>query len=115
VAGEPLSSFRRINLNYEKKVRQELSGIKKINMKLVKAVDTLAVVLLLALVGVGFIVMQKTTESNAVTAEIALIQAQNKKRVIQEVGLLTAEIRNLQKDMDFLREKLKKDQQNVSR
>ena len=84
-------------------------------MKLVKAVDTLAVVLLLALVGVGFIVMQKTTESNAVTAEIALIQAQNKKRVIQEVGLLTAEIRNLQKDMDFLREKLKKDQQNVSR
>ena len=110
-----MSSFRRINLNYEKKVRQELSGIKKINMKLVKAVDTLAVVLLLALVGVGFIVMQKTTESNAVTAEIALIQAQNKKRVIQEVGLLTAEIRNLQKDMDFLREKLKKDQQNVSR
>jgi hypothetical protein len=74
-------------------------------MKLVKAVDTIAIVLLLALVGVGFIVMQKTTESNAVTAEIALIQAQNKKRVIIEVGLLTAEIRNLQKDIEVLRDK----------
>ena len=77
-------------------------------MNLTKFVDGLAIVLLLALVAVGFIVMQKTTESNAVTAEIALIQAKNKKRVIQEVGLLTAEMRNLQKDIEAIREKLTK-------
>ena len=83
-------------------------------MKLARVVDTVAVVLLLALVGVGFIVMQKTAESNAVTAEIALIQAKHKKRVIQEVGLLTAEVKNLQKDIDSLREKLGR-QRHVSR
>jgi TRAP-type mannitol/chloroaromatic compound transport system permease large subunit len=109
MAGRTLSSFRRIDLNREKKILHELSEIKKVSMKLVKAVDTLAIVLLLALVGVGFIVMKKTTESNAVTAEIALIQAQNKKRVIQEVGLLTAEIKNLQKDLAQVRTILKKD------
>ncbi len=109
VAERTLSSFRRINLNREKKILHELSEVKKVSMKLIKAVDTIAIVLLLALVGVGFIVMKKTTESNAVTAEIALIQAQNKKRVIQEVGLLTAEIKNLQKDLNRVRTILQKD------
>ena len=109
MAERTLSSFRRINLNREKKILHELSEVKKVSMKLIKAVDTIAIVLLLALVGVGFIVMKKTTESNAVTAEIALIQAQNKKRVIQEVGLLTAEIKNLQKDLNRVRTILQKD------
>ena len=72
-------------------------------MNLSKIVDTVAIVLLLALVGVGFMVMQKTAESNKVTADIALIQSQNKTRVIKEVGLLSAEMRNLQKDIDSLR------------
>ena len=77
-------------------------------MSLAKFVDVLAITLLLALVGAGFMVMKKTSESNVVTADIALIQAKNKKRVIQEVGLLSAEIRNLQKDVEHLREKLEK-------
>ena len=72
-------------------------------MNLSKTVDTVAIVLLLALVGAGFMVMQKTAESNKVTADIALIQSQNKTRVIKEVGLLSAEMRNLQKDIDSLR------------
>ena len=78
-------------------------------MKLIKAVDTIAIVLLLALVGVGFMVMKSTAESNLITADIALIQAKNKKRVIQEVGLLTAEIKNLQKEVDNLRTKIQGD------
>jgi peptidoglycan hydrolase CwlO-like protein len=82
-------------------------------MKLVKVVDTIAIVLLLALVAVSFIIMQKTAESNAVTADIALIQAQNKKRVIIEVGLLTAEVKNLQKDIESLRNKLNKEKKKT--
>ena len=76
-----------------------------------KYLDTIAIVLLLCLVGVGFIVMQKTVESNAVTADIALIQAKNKTRVIQEVGLLTAEMRILQRDLDAIRDALEKEQE----
>jgi len=57
-------------------------------------------VLLLALLGIaGFMVMYHTTESNVVTADIAKIQSKHKKRVIQEVALLTAEIKNLEKDI----------------
>tara|TARA_Y100000310_G_C20516628_1_gene731504 strand:- start:224 stop:463 length:240 start_codon:yes stop_codon:yes gene_type:complete len=76
-----------------------------------KYLDTIAIVLLLCLVGVGFIIMQKTVESNAVTADIALIQAKNKTRVIQEVGLLTAEMRILQRDLDAIRDTLEKEQE----
>ena len=76
-----------------------------------KFVDRLAIGLLLALVGVGFIIMQKTVESNAVTADIALIQAKNKTRVIQEMGLLTAEMRILQRDLDVIRDTLEKEQE----
>jgi len=76
-----------------------------------KYLDTIAIVLLLCLVGVGFIIMQKTVESNAVTADIALIQAKNKTRVIQEVGLLTAEMRILQRDLDAIRDALEKEQE----
>ena len=83
-------------------------------MKLTKVVDTIAIVLLLALVGVGFMVMNKTAESNLVTADIALIQAKNKKRVIQEVGLLTAEMKNLQKEIDSLRTKIQKNKGDMA-
>ena len=76
-----------------------------------KYIDRLAIGLLLALVGVGFIIMQKTVESNAVTADIALIQVKNKSKVIQEIGLLTAEMRMLQKDLEKVRETLQKEKQ----
>jgi len=71
-------------------------------------INTLCIVLLLALVGVGFAVMYKTTESNTVTVDVARIQAQNKSRVVREVALLTVEIRNLEKDMDTVLETLNK-------
>ena len=77
---------------------------------MMKFLDRLAIGLLLALVGVGFIIMQKTVESNAVTADIALIQAKNKSKVIQEVGLRTAEMRMLQRDLEKVREALEKEE-----
>ena len=75
-------------------------------MKLTKIVDIVAIVLLLGLVLCGFMVMKNTADSNAVTAEIATIQAKHKKSVIIEVGLLTAEMRNLQKDIATIRNQL---------
>jgi hypothetical protein len=72
--------------------------------------DRIAIALLLALVGVGFSIMYHTAESNAVTTDVALIQTKNKTRVIQEIRLLTLEIRSLQKDIDVIRDALEKEQ-----
>tara|TARA_Y100000310_G_C20645462_1_gene796313 strand:+ start:1408 stop:1677 length:270 start_codon:yes stop_codon:yes gene_type:complete len=69
-----------------------------------KLLDRIAIALLLALVGVGFSIMYYTAESNSVTTDVALIQTKNKSQVIQEVRLLTLEIRNLQKDVDVIRD-----------
>lgn len=84
-------------------------------MKLSKFVDTIAIVLLLALLGAGFMVMNKTSESNLVTADIALIQAKNRKRVIQEVALLSAEIKNLQKDIEDLRKRIRHQNEDMAK
>ena len=81
-------------------------------MKLTKFVDTIAIVLLLLLVGVGFMIMKTTVESNSVTADIAAIQAKHKKSVLIQVGLMTAEMKNLQKDMEAVREELEKARKN---
>ena len=84
-------------------------------MKLSKFVDTIAIVLLLALLGAGFMVMNKTSESNLVTADIALIQAKNRKRVIQEVALLSAEIKNLQKDIEDQRKRIRHQNEDMAK
>ena len=52
--------------------------------------------------------MNQTAESNKVTADIAKIQSEHKSRVIQEVALLTAQLRNVEKDMDEILAILKK-------
>ena len=76
-------------------------------MNLEKLVNIIAILLLGALGIAGFMVMNNTAESNKVTADIAKIQSEHKSKVIQEVALLTAEIHNLEKDMDTILEKLK--------
>ena len=53
-------------------------------------------------------VMNQTAESNKVTADIAKIQSEHKSRVIQEVALLTAQLQNVEKDMDDILAILKK-------
>ena len=77
---------------------------------MIKLLDRIAIALLLALVGVGFSIMYHTAESNKVTTDVALIQTKNKSRVIQEVRLLTLEIRNLQKDIDKIRDILEEEE-----
>ncbi len=64
-------------------------------MKLEKIVNIVAILIAGALGIAGFMVMSSTAESNKVTADIAKIQSEHKSRVIQEVALLTVQIRNL--------------------
>ena len=73
-----------------------------------KIINAVTIVLLLLFGIASFMVMQKTTESNLVTVDVARIQSQNRSRVVQEVALLTVEVKNLQKDMDKILETLKK-------
>ena len=84
-------------------------------MKLTKIVDIMAIVMLLGLVLCGFMVMKNTADSNAVTADIATIQAKHKKSVIIEVGLLTVEMRNLQKDIAAIRNQLDEEKKRDAR
>lgn len=70
---------------------------------------TITTILLVGALGIaGFMVMNQTAESNKVTADIAKIQSENKSKVIQEVALLTVQLRNLEKDMDDILTILKK-------
>ena len=75
-------------------------------------VENLLTKVTIALVGAlgiaGFMVMNQTAESNKVTADIAKIQSEHKSRVIQEVALLTAQLRNVEKNMDDILVILKK-------
>lgn len=72
-------------------------------MNLEKTVNIVAIVMLLGLAACAMMVMQNTTESNAVTTEAALRLSKKESRVVKEVRLLTLELRNLQKDVDNLR------------
>jgi len=73
-----------------------------------KTLTTITILLIGALGIAGFMVMNQTAESNKVTADIAKIQSEHKSRVIQEVALLTAQLRNVEKDMDDILAILKK-------
>ena len=42
---------------------------------------------------------------NAVTTEVALLQAKEESRIVKEMRLMTLEMKNLQKDVDFIRSK----------
>jgi len=88
----------------------KLSSLRAFTMKMEKLVNTIAIALLLGLVGAAFMVMNYTAESNLVTANVATIQAKNKSKVLQQVGLLTAEVKMLQKDLERVREVLEKGQ-----
>jgi metal-responsive CopG/Arc/MetJ family transcriptional regulator len=75
----------------------------------VEKIINIATILVVAALGItGFMVMNYTAESNKVTADIAKIQSEHKTRVIQEIGLLTVEVRNLEKDVDKILEVIKK-------
>jgi hypothetical protein len=73
-----------------------------------KAINTMVVVLMLLLTAASFMIMYSTAESNAITVDVAHIQSKNKSRIIQEVALLAAEMKNLQKDMGKILDTLEK-------
>ena len=77
-------------------------------MKMDKLVNTAALVLLLGLLGAAFMVMNYTAESNLVTTKVATIQAKNRSKVLQQIDLLTAEVRMLQEKVGRLRSKPKR-------
>ena len=77
-------------------------------MNLEKTVNICAIVLLLGLALCAMMVMQHTTESNAVTTEAALHLSKKESKVVKEVRLLTLELRNLQKDVENLRDEVKR-------
>jgi len=80
-----------------------------VNKIKVEKILIIVTVLLVGALGIaGFMVMNQTAESNKVTADIAKIQSEHKSRVIQEVALLTAQLRNVEKDMDDILAILKK-------
>ena len=71
-----------------------------------KSIDKIAIAML-ALVTVAMcLVMVHTVESNVTTADIAVIQSKYKKQTLQEVALLTAEVRMLQNNIEKLENKI---------
>ena len=85
------------------------------NKKLSKIVDTVAILLLLSLVLAGFMIMKGTVESNAINAEISALEIKQNKNTRLQIGLLSAEIKNLQKDISVVRDKLEKIEQENAR
>ena len=69
-----------------------------------KIVNITAIVLLLCLVGAGFLVMDKTAESNALTTKVANIQSKGDPHLAEEIRQLTSEFRNLQDNIDSIRD-----------
>ena len=65
-----------------------------------KLLNVSGIILVAAFAVCAFLAMSYTAESNKVTVDVARIQSKNKARVLQEVALLSVEIRNLGKDMD---------------
>jgi len=76
-------------------------------LRLERLINAVTIFLIGALGIAGFMVMNQTVESNKVTADIAKIQSKHKKSVLIEVGLLTAELRNLEKDIQEIKTLLK--------
>ena len=77
-------------------------------MNLEKTVNIIAIVLLLGLAVCAMMVMQNTTESNVVTTKAAMHQAKKESAVAKEVRLLTLELRNLQKDVEGIKKRSRK-------
>jgi 5-bromo-4-chloroindolyl phosphate hydrolysis protein len=75
-------------------------------MKLSKIIDTATIVLLLLLVLSGFMIMKNTVESNSLNTDLLATQAKSRKNMLIQIGLMNAELRNLQKDIYHTRTEL---------
>ena len=68
-------------------------------MNLEKTVNIIAIVLLLALGASALVVMQKTTESNALATHESTRQSKKNSKVLREMRLLKSELQVLKKDV----------------
>jgi peptidoglycan hydrolase CwlO-like protein len=71
-----------------------------------KSIDKIAIAILAMVTVAMCMVMLHTVESNMTTADIAVIQSKYKKQTLQEVALLTAEVRMLQNNIEKLENKI---------
>ena len=76
--------------------------------KLESLLNTVTIVILLGLVGVSFMIMKTTAESNYLSIDVTKTQSEKESRVVKEMRLMTLEMKNLQKDMAEIREKIEK-------
>ena len=76
--------------------------------KLESLLNTVTIVILLGLVGVSFMIMKTTAESNSLSIDVTKTQSEKESRVVKEMRLMTLEMKNLQKDMAEIREKIEK-------
>jgi len=70
-------------------------------------VNSIAIAMLLALVGIGLFVASATVESNALTTNVAKLDASHRGKLLREVRLLTLELKMVKSDVDEVREALK--------
>ena len=81
---------------------------KETALKLEKILNTSVVLILGGLVLVGFMIMSKTAESNSITVDVAKYQSDKESRIVKEMRLMSLEMKNLQKDMEAIRDKIEK-------
>jgi len=76
--------------------------------KLEFLMNTVTIVLLLGLVGVSFMIMRTTAESNSLSIDVTNIRSKKESKVVQEMRLMTLQMKNLQKDISEIRDKIEK-------
>jgi|TARA_R110002074_G_scaffold230736_1_gene402287 uncharacterized protein YsxB (DUF464 family) len=80
--------------------------------KLEFLMNTVTIVLLLGLVGVSFMIMRTTAESNSLSIDVTNIRSKKESKVVQEMRLMTLQMKNLQKDISEIRDKVEKTKNN---
>lgn len=71
-------------------------------------VNSVAISMLLLLVAIGLWVASATVESNALTADVAKLDASHRGKLLREVRLLTLELKMVKSDVEEVREAVKK-------
>ncbi len=74
--------------------------------------NTVTIVLLLGLVGVSFMIMKTTAESNSLSIDVTNMRSKKESKVVQEMRLMTLQMKNLQKDIEEIRDRVENQNNN---
>tara|TARA_B100000214_G_C23966104_1_gene627788 strand:- start:1591 stop:1860 length:270 start_codon:yes stop_codon:yes gene_type:complete len=80
--------------------------------KLEFLMNTVTIVLLLGLVGVSFMIMKTTAESNSLSIDVTNMRSKKESKVVQEMRLMTLQMKNLQKDIEEIRDRVENQNNN---